>query len=332
MHDIHVFYAEYFTVELWGQDLYAYLDTVYRERSRFTVVFISKSYVTKPWPSHERQSAQARALSELGPYLLPVRFDDSILPGLRPTVAYIDASQFTPEQLARLIIDKLADAPGIVSAQPTGIGVPRTTEEQRQLLSQRPDLWEYLFYASVLLMRRANIEEKWRDHEIGYARRTGRYLKDRDAIGHITNATGVARGILDNFNRVLDLDAQEAAFGAPGEPGNPEKIEHLATRLVDVYEELLDWARNLRGISVSNNFSNLFELTAHLADGPARQIRDFVDDFVAQAERLPDLLNRDDDEPIHINMILKLEIDDGLQTAIGREFDRVEKILSSGEE
>lgn len=61
--NIRVFYDEFFTAELWGQDLYSYLDAVYRERSRFTVVFISQSYVSKPWPSHERQSAQARALA-----------------------------------------------------------------------------------------------------------------------------------------------------------------------------------------------------------------------------------------------------------------------------
>ena len=296
------------------------------------MVFISKSYVVKPWSSHERQSAQARALSELGPYLLPVRFDDSTLPGLRPTVAFIEASRVTPEQLARLIIDKLADAPGIVPSPAPAIGVPRTIEEQRQLLSQRRDLWEYLLYASVLLMRRASIEEKWRDHEILYARRTGQYLEGWEAVNYIKRATRVATGILDNFNRVLAVNAQELAFGAPGEPGSPARIEHLATRLVDVYEELPDWARDLRGISVSKDFSNLFELTARLADGPARQIRDFVDDYVAQAEKLPDLLNRDDDEPIEIDILLKLEIDEGLQAAIGREFDHVGKILSDREE
>ena len=84
---VRVFYDEFFTSKLWGQDLYTFLDAIYREKSRFTVVFISRSYVAKTWPSHERQSAQARALTELGPYLLPVRFDDSILPGLRPTVS-----------------------------------------------------------------------------------------------------------------------------------------------------------------------------------------------------------------------------------------------------
>lgn len=326
--DVRVFYDEFFTAELWGQDLYAYLDTVYRERSRFTVVFISQSYVAKPWPSHERQSAQARALNELGPYLLPVRFDNSVLPGLRPTVGFIEASRVTPEQLAGLIDDKLKDAPGILSPAPSVIGVPRTVEEQRRLLSQRPPSWEYLFYASVLLMRRASIEEKWRDHELRYARRTGKYLNDHAAVECASGASRVVGGILIGFERVLALDAQTAAFGTSEVPGDPEKIEHLAARLISVYEELLDWAQDLRAVSASKRLMESLELTARLADGPIRQIRNFVDAFAAQAEQLPELEERG--EAIFIQMVLKLDIDDETVAALKHNFDQLDTYLSTG--
>jgi hypothetical protein len=326
--DIRVFYDDFFTTELWGQDLYSYLDTVYRERSRFTVVFISQSYVAKPWPSHERQSAQARALNDLGPYLLPVRFDDSVLPGLRPTVSYIEASRVTPEQLAALIINKLKDATGIVPPAPSVIGVPRTVEEQRQLLSQRPRSWEYLFYASVLLMRRADIEEKWRDYEMRYARRTGKYLDDRAAWEYTKSARGILSGILGEFDCVLTLDAQRAAFGTRYESGSPEKIEHLATRFIDVYQELLDWAQDLRGTSVSSRLIDTLELTARLADGPIRQMREFVDTLVAQAEKLPELEDRG--EPVTITMTLKLHIDDEVRTALKRDIERIGKLFRAG--
>jgi hypothetical protein len=323
--NIRVFYDEFFTAELWGQDLYSYLDTVYRERSRFTVVFISQSYVSKPWPSHERQSAQARALNELGPYLLPVRFDDSVLPGLRPTVSFIEASRVTPEQLAELIIDKLADAPGMVLSALPVIGVPRTVEEQRQLLRQRPPSWEYLLYASVLLMRRADIDKKWRDHEIRYARRNGRNLDDRAAFKYASTAARIMNGILEGFNRIFAPDALEAAFGTSDVPGNPERIEHLATRLVDVYEELLDWAQDLRGTSVSDQLADTLEVTACLVDGPIRQIHSFIDAYAAQAEKLPELEARG--EPVYIEMLLKLDVDDEVMVALKRNYERVGKLF-----
>jgi hypothetical protein len=40
-------------------------------------------------------------------YVLPVRFDDTEIPGLRPTVVYADARSLKPAQLAGLISEKL---------------------------------------------------------------------------------------------------------------------------------------------------------------------------------------------------------------------------------
>ena len=320
---VRVFYDEFYTAELWGQDLYAYLDNVYRERARFTVVFISRSYVAKPWPSHERQSAQARALNELGPYLLPVRFDDSVLPGLRPTVSYLDASRLSPDQLAQLIIDKLRAVPGISSPARPMTGVPRTPEEQRQLLMQRPPAWEYMLFASVLLARRSALEEKWRDNEIHYARRTGSYMDLRTAISYLSSAASDAGAIGRGIDRVLAPEAQKAAFGDIGEPGDPAKIEHLATRLMGVYEEFLDWSANVRGVGVPRELQGAFELAARLTERPARQIREFVDYYVAQVEQVPKQLQRG--EIVRLNLALKIDIDKDVLSAYSYELDRLRK-------
>jgi hypothetical protein len=318
---VRVFYDEFYTAALWGQDLYVYLDNVYREQARFTVAFISQSYVSKPWPSHERQSAQARALNELGPYFLPVRFDDSVLPGLRPTVAYIDASRVTADQLGRLIIDKLVGVPGTSSPAPIVFGVPRSVEEQRQLLAERPEAWEFMLYASTLLLRRNAIDKKWRDDGIGYARRTGKYLDRKAAIEYVSSAALDAGMIIGQITHVLSSDAQETAFGRLGESGEPTMIEHIATRLIDVYEELLDWAANLRGMGVPSDFRNMIELAAQLARYPARQIREFVDYFVAQVEKIPERLLRG--ETVHLELTLKIELDQDVVSAVKEELDRL---------
>lgn len=104
---IKVFYDEFEAVRLWGKDLQVYLDEVYRKKARLCVIFISEDYVRKTWPRHEGESALARALEEPGEYILPVRFDDADLPGLRPTVGYLDARRLAPEQLAEMIKRKL---------------------------------------------------------------------------------------------------------------------------------------------------------------------------------------------------------------------------------
>jgi hypothetical protein len=109
---IKVFYDRYEQVDLWGRDLYEHLNEVYQTRARYTVMFISVHYAEKLWTKHERRSAQARALREGEAYILPARFDDTVLPGVTPTTAYIDLRGISPEQLADAICAKLGRSTG----------------------------------------------------------------------------------------------------------------------------------------------------------------------------------------------------------------------------
>lgn len=104
---IKVFYDEYYQADLWGKDLYVHLSEVYKEKARYTVMFISEHYEKKLWANHERRSAQARVFSESDDYILPARFDDTEIPGLLPTIGYIDLNKHTPRQLTQLLIRKL---------------------------------------------------------------------------------------------------------------------------------------------------------------------------------------------------------------------------------
>lgn len=104
---VRVFYDEYERTSLWGKDLYAHLDHVYRKAGRYCVLFISTHYAEKVWTNHERVSAQARALESASEYVLPVRFDSTEIPGLRPTIGYLDLGSLTPVDLADMICEKL---------------------------------------------------------------------------------------------------------------------------------------------------------------------------------------------------------------------------------
>lgn len=105
--DVKVFYDRLEQVELWGKDLYAYLDDVYQRRARYCVMFVSHAYATKRWTNHERSSAQARALGTAHEYILPARFDDTRVPGLRDTIGYVPLAATSPDALAGLILAKL---------------------------------------------------------------------------------------------------------------------------------------------------------------------------------------------------------------------------------
>lgn len=112
---IRVFYDKYEEVALWGKDLYQHLGEIYRRRARYCVLFISAAYAKKLWTKHELRSAQSRAFAEHAEYILPARFDDTELPGVRPTIGYVDLRQRHAVAFAEVIAQKIGGKRSAVS-------------------------------------------------------------------------------------------------------------------------------------------------------------------------------------------------------------------------
>ncbi len=123
---VKVFYDGYERATLWGKDLNEHLDRIYRRSARYCIIFASKEYADKVWTNHERRSAQARALREKSEYILPARFDDTEIPGLRDTVAYVDLRTTSAAELLDLIAEKIASPAHPGSREPAAgtAGVP----------------------------------------------------------------------------------------------------------------------------------------------------------------------------------------------------------------
>ena len=103
-----IFYADFDEVDLWGTNLYETLDVIYRLKAHYCVIFISRAYATKVWTNHERRAAQARALMENREYILPVRLDDTEIPGLTQTIGYLDFGKVGHEGLVKATLEKLS--------------------------------------------------------------------------------------------------------------------------------------------------------------------------------------------------------------------------------
>lgn len=102
-----VFYDDFYEEELWGKNLTDYFKGIYQDRSRYCVIFVSQEYNDRMWTTHERQSAQARALKQkTEEYILPIKVDNVELEGMPATVAYVSISKGI-DQIAEMLIKKL---------------------------------------------------------------------------------------------------------------------------------------------------------------------------------------------------------------------------------
>lgn len=106
IYGLTVFFDEFESNNLWGKNLYEYLHEIYSEKAEYVIIFTSKEYKTKIWTNHERKAAQERALKEKKEYILPVKFDDTKIPGLPSTVGYLDASKLSPIEVAKTFAKK----------------------------------------------------------------------------------------------------------------------------------------------------------------------------------------------------------------------------------
>jgi hypothetical protein len=104
---IKVFYDKFEEANLFGKNLYDYLSDVYANKATYTIMFASENYAGKIWTNLERQAMQSKALIENREYILPVRIDNTPIPGLLPTIYYVTSSQKSPEDLVNLICKKI---------------------------------------------------------------------------------------------------------------------------------------------------------------------------------------------------------------------------------
>jgi hypothetical protein len=104
---ISVFYDRYMEPELWGKELHRHLTDVYRRRVKFCVMVISTSYARKHWPTVEREAAVARAVQGNLDYILPLRVDDTVVPGLPTTIVYIDLRSRTRDYVHEMIVKRV---------------------------------------------------------------------------------------------------------------------------------------------------------------------------------------------------------------------------------
>ena len=91
--------------QLWGEYLPEALYDVYSKKSKWCVMFISSEYVSKVYPNLERKAIIDRQLRSER-YVLPVRFDDSEVPGLSVGISYVLAEDYSPSELADLFEEK----------------------------------------------------------------------------------------------------------------------------------------------------------------------------------------------------------------------------------
>ncbi len=107
---VSTFFDEDFQADLWGKNLTEELQDVFANRGTFCLMIISRHYIGKTWPRHERRAALSRFIRESRDFILPYFLDDTSpanVPGLSPDVGYLRSENVSPSRVAELVLAKL---------------------------------------------------------------------------------------------------------------------------------------------------------------------------------------------------------------------------------
>lgn len=220
-HGLRVFYDRFEEADMIGRNLVDHLSDVYQHHARLCLIFVSAAYARKPFTRLERQAAQATALTSDQPYVIPVRLDDTPLPGLLPQVAYI--SRRDAADVARLVAAKLL------------------LDDQRRAKPGEPDERTVIVrFTSLLSADMATFQstfanfKHWSPEKFGSIPVTVTFSREiSDAIDTVTAARGTAAW----HDRRISDDAREqvAAFYDRHVPSFLEETARATQRILRAY-------------------------------------------------------------------------------------------------
>jgi hypothetical protein len=180
--------------------------------------------------------------------------------------------------------------------------IPASREQVSELVATRPPFWEFLLFAGVLWREMQRVEPKWLDYTRGILQ-AGPLLTDTEALALVStilrSGQACIHDLVDNFE-----SAAQEAFGAPGSPGDPIKIENLGVWVIARFNELVDLATAVRRARTGDIVARLLDPAGAVSDQQIRQLHIWVDRVVKDVSRLPEAAS----QPGHGRLSLDLSL------------------------
>ena len=308
--------------------------------SRFGVVILSRAFFDRYWAKQELDGLAARQAASGRKVILPVwhGIDEKFLAEKAPMLAAqlgVSTDSGVPSVAKELIRaleldlgnDTAEEEETLTIEEPElpFASVPRSTEERNRLIEDRPPGWEYALFTGEVYLRKQELEPMWLDHELRLPQGERGHLDRAGATEKLTRAFRDISMAVEQIDRTLEPAVQERAFGAPGQPGDPLRIQHLAAAVIRPYGELMRIASELRNQDVPEEMRETVELAAQLTDQPLREFRAWADSAVEQIDGIRDRVaaRNPDDPPIQIVMELRITAD---QDALRRFTDSTRRV------
>jgi hypothetical protein len=212
------------------------------------------------------------------------------------------------------------------TAYPRTAVIASTPENLATLLAERLPCWRWAAFVSVLVQRRAELESRLYDNQLGYGAPSGERAPGGAEVG---------RFVLDRMDELLTLVSEVESlmptpafvgvFGEPCDEGSADAdgILHAANRLMDYHERFLSLAERCRGLAAPSRYAGLLRDLAHLMDAPLAGYRRFINKFAERVGEMPAMLHYARGTIESDPVLLHIEADDKLLERISKQLNQI---------
>jgi tetratricopeptide (TPR) repeat protein len=135
-----ILYDKFHEAELGRHDLGIYLSTLYAEESDLIVPVLCPNYDQKRWTGWEWLQIYGVLTKAEGYRVMPCRFGHASVDGLSPAAGFVELDHKTPEEAARLILERLAINEGRPRNYETDAAEPSETVRHTAIPNNLPRL------------------------------------------------------------------------------------------------------------------------------------------------------------------------------------------------
>lgn len=144
-----------------------------------------------------------------------------------------------------------------------------------RLAVEKPIGWEWLLFAQVLADEIATHRGKRLDAELGISFGEPTRLDElHDVTTWVSSRFGWISTTVEQLSKALNVGFIKAV-GEPGEPADLKRIVHLAERIADGYEQLLDWKLQFLRVSCNDEFATLMRLASNFSSNAIQEVEEF---------------------------------------------------------
>lgn len=145
-----------------------------------------------------------------------------------------------------------------------------------KLVIEKPDVWEYLLFAELCKSYIDDLKYKKFDLEYGISFNDVVSIeKPSDVFSWISSHNSEMLKLI-RITTTLINSAATKSLGEPGVEGDYQKIQHVSQRLIEVYEQIINWKLSFTTLEVDEEFEPILTVLSGFADDSLFKIEEFV--------------------------------------------------------